>query len=119
MKFSQKIGGLIDETEHYVDAKIESIQLETVEKTVNISAAVLSGVLIFGMVFLAFLTLSAVAVIALAQVMSYLWATILVFAFLPLASAALIVFKKRLLIQPIKNFLFGEYFKAKQTGNHE
>ena len=119
MKLSQKIGGLIDEAERYADAKIESIQLETVEKTVNISAAVLSGVLIFGMVFLAFLALSIVGVIALAQIMSYLWATILIFSFLALASTALIIFKNRLLIKPIKNFLFGEYFKAKQTTDHE
>lgn len=115
MKISEKIGGLIDETEQLVDAKVESIQLETVEKTVNVSASVLCGVLLFGVAFLGMALLSVIGVLILAQIMSYLWASVIVFSFLALIFIVLLIYKERLLIRPIKNYLFGEYIKTHRS----
>lgn len=112
MNASEYIGDLIDESKKYVDAKIESIQLEAVEKTVEVSSTIFSWLIILGLVIISVGVLAFVGVIFFAQFMSLMIASLTVLGILVLMCIILAKFSEGILVKPIKNVLLGMYLKS-------
>lgn len=113
MGFTEKIKNILNKFENYATSKIESARLETVEKTINISASVLSWfiIILVGTFCLGLLTFFGILLLA-TFTGDYLSATGIVFGFYLILFFLLIVLYNKLLLRPIKNVLFGIYLAA-------
>ncbi len=109
---------MLREAELYADAKLEHTTLKTVEKTTDISTAVLSWLVIAAIAFLFVLTATTFAIIGLAQVMgSYLYATITISSLYLIILLVFLRYYRRILFKPIKNFLLKEYLESYNHSN--
>ncbi len=101
---------IADEAVHYAEAKFEEKSLVAVEKSVNIMKGLLSWLVIAGILLIIITSLSAVVILLLAKATGGLIsATLIMAGFYFVLFIILIAFHERLLGQPIKNFLLGEY----------
>lgn len=120
MSIKDHLNNIIHETEQYAEAKLEETSLKTVEKSINILTGVLSWLVIAGVGLFILGSLSLVGLLLLADLTgSMIIAGTIVMAFFLVIFIVLLVFNKRLLSRPIKNFLLGEYLDNYKTKRHE
>ncbi|MFD1551127.1 hypothetical protein DNU06_03985 [Putridiphycobacter roseus] len=113
MGLTDKIKKILNKFENYASSKIEAARLETVEKTINISSAVLSWFLIVIMGTFCLALFTVLAIMMLVQLTGdYLSATGIVMGIYLLVFVLLLLFYKKLLLRPIKNLLFGIYLST-------
>lgn len=111
---------IIEEAEGYAEAKLESARLEAVDKSISLLTGIMSWLVLAGMMLLMFMCITLIVIITLSHLTGgYLSAALIVLGFYLLLFVPLFVFKKKLLLRPIKNFLLGEYlhtYKSKSNG---
>lgn len=110
MSIKDHLNNIIQETEQYAEAKLEETSLKTVEKSIDIMTGVLSWLVIAGVALFILGSLSLVGLLVLAELTgSMISAGLIVMGIFFVIFMLLLVFNKRLLGKPIKNFLLGEY----------
>lgn len=110
MSLKDRAKDFIDEAQDYAEARLEYAQLNAVEKASNSVAAILAWVCISAVILLCAMLLSVLAVCALEMLVnSYLIAIALVLGIYLLVLVFVILFQRKLLIDPIKNKLLGIY----------
>ncbi len=102
---------LADTVKEYVNTRIESIKLNTVEKGSGIIATIIAGLLVAA-IFLFFLVFCSIAVaLVLGDWIGKPWAGFLLVAFLYLVTGIIIWFARVKIIQlPIMNALIKQFF---------
>ncbi|MEO9531083.1 MAG: hypothetical protein ABJG68_06215 [Crocinitomicaceae bacterium] len=112
----EKITNIINEVESYAEVKLEQKSLEAVEKSVNILTGILGWLVVAGILFLVLSLLTVSSIFLLSQFTgSVLQACLIVTGFYVTVLILLLIFKKKLLTKPLKNFLLGEYLKNYST----
>lgn len=119
----ERVTGIVEEAQHYVEAKFEHARLKTVEKSTNTISTVLAWIFVAALVFFCMLLLSALMIVLIAEALdSYVWSILIVFGFYALILSVVTIKLKSLLITPIKNKLLGEYleiYEAEKRNNDE
>ena len=108
----EHLNKIVQEAEGYASAKLEQKSLDAVEKSVDILTGVLSWLVVAGIALFVMAFISIIGVYLIASLTGgILSACAIILGFYLTVFVLLLVFNKRLLSRPIKNFLLGEYLR--------
>ncbi len=111
----QKINELVDETRAYLEAKIELGKLQLIEVSSNHFSNVMSAFIIGGIALIFLITLSFFAGIALSDLLNNRTLGFgIVAGFYFLILLCLVIFRKKLLKNPIQNAAIKSFFEDEE-----
>lgn len=116
----EHIQNIAEEIEHLASSKIEQARLQAVEKSINILSGSLSLIILAGVVLLTFMVITLVSILLLTNLIGGLLnASLVILGFYLIIFILLIIFKRKILTNPIKNVLLGEYLENYKIKKHE
>ncbi len=121
----EEIKTFAQEAQNFAEAKIETIRLDAIEKSVTFAGVLMSWLVITVIALMVFITVSAAVGILLSSAMdSYAAGFGIIAGFYILLLIILIVFRRQLLGNLIEEKMYGVFLQAeiekqKETGNEQ
>lgn len=116
----EQLQNIAEEIEQLASSKIEQTRLKTVEKSINILSGSLTGIILAIIGLLTLMVITLVSILLLNNLLdSLLNASLIVMVTYIIILTLLIIFKKKILTNPIKNSMMGEYLETYKINKHE